>query len=54
VTIEVGHVSVETRRRAHTTFGGVSSAAGIHPQRRFNSSPPRRQLSHFHAAWFAY
>jgi len=52
VTTDVGHLSVETRFRAHTTFAGVSSAAGIHPQRRFSSSPSRRQLSHFHPAWF--
>jgi hypothetical protein len=50
----VGHLSVETRLLAHTTFGGVSSAAGIHAQRRLNSRPACLQLSHFHAAWFEY
>jgi len=50
--VDVGHSSVETSLLAHTIFGGVSSAAGIHPQRRLNSRPACLQLSHFHPAWF--
>lgn len=52
VTIDFGQRNVTASPRTHTGRTGCSSWVLIQAQRRALAKPLRRQVSHFHAAWF--